>query len=322
MRIDPRLIGPGLFLVLIGAIPLAVREGAIAADDLAAAWRLWPFLLVLAGLGLLLRGTGLRELPGIAAAVLGGLIVGSLLSGAIGDLGTLACADAERDTTPFAGASGTFESTGTVRLALDCGDATISVGPGTAWRLSGSSTGGVAPAVSASGVLLSVRSRGDGAGPVGRRWSMRLDVPDATAAYELTLNGGAIRVTAGDGARELTGTVNAGSLVGDLDAATGLESLHVTVNAGSARLRLPDASIRGVLTVNAGDLSLCVPPGTALRLTTKRGGLGGNDYGARGLTESAGVWTTPGWAGAARLIDLETTANAGAFSLDPEDGCR
>lgn len=325
MRIETRLVGPGVFLLLLGAIPLAVREGLLEADQLAWTWRLWPIFLVAGGLGLLLRATRYRELGGILAAVLGGVILGSLLASAGKDgFGALACTPSADGGRPFPSASGTFAGgTGTARLTLDCGRATIATRAGDGWEVSGRSADGTAPGVRTEGDLVSVRSPAAAPFAASPGWvDLALVVPDATEAYDVTVNGGALDLTGGTGARELSGTINAGALTADLTAAGALDSLALTVNAGSAGLRLPDASIRGSLTVNAGAIRLCVPPGTGLRLTTKRGGLGGNNFDERGLTERDGVWTTAGWESAVHLIDLETTANAGGFSLDPEDGCR
>src|SRR5438552_3997493 len=54
MHLDRRLAGWGVFLVLLGAIPLLVRQGVLTTDMVARAWTLWPLLLIAAGVGLLL----------------------------------------------------------------------------------------------------------------------------------------------------------------------------------------------------------------------------------------------------------------------------
>ncbi len=66
MRIDFRLIGWGVFLVLVGVVPLAVSQGWIP-DDLRW-WELWPLILVGAGVGLLLRRTSFAPLGGLIVA--------------------------------------------------------------------------------------------------------------------------------------------------------------------------------------------------------------------------------------------------------------
>src|SRR4029079_17884090 len=56
MHLDRRLLGWGIFFVLLGAIPLAVRAGLLD-RALVGQWPLlWPVLLIGWGLGLLLRG--------------------------------------------------------------------------------------------------------------------------------------------------------------------------------------------------------------------------------------------------------------------------
>ena len=45
------------------------------------------------------------------------------------------------------------------------------------------------------------------------------------------------------------------------------------------------------------------------------------DYAGHGLVQDGSTWTTPGFDSAAVRIELETEANAGSFTLDPEDGC-
>jgi hypothetical protein len=115
--------------------------------------------------------------------------------------------------------------------------------------------------------------------------------------------------------------VNAGSLVAALERSA-LRSVGVTVNAGSASLTFPDADVTGSLTVNAGSIELCVPSTTGLRIETKDGALGSNDFGERGLVRSGDAWISTNWEAATHRIALEATANAGSLSLNPEGGCR
>ena len=332
MRIETRYVGPGLFLILLGVIPLAVREGLLEPAQLAGIWRLWPLFLVAAGLGVLLRTTRLHDLGGILAAGLGGLMVGTLLAGALvggsggwfDGFGPLGCMPVDGEAFPAR--TGTLRSAGSavVDVTVECGDATVATGPGDGWSVVGRSADGAAPRVEAGAGGLSIR------GPVGSddpfggvRWA-HLDVvaPAVVDAYVLTVKAGSLSATAGDGLGRVTATVDAGSLLVDLAAAGGLTSVSATVNAGAASFVLPDASIHGSLTVNAGSIALCVPSGVGLRLRTPGFSAGAYDYEARGLTEENGVWTSPGWATAVHLIDLSTTANAGAITLDPEEGCR
>ena len=65
MHIDRRLLGWGVFFILVGAIPLAVRGGFLDAEERVSSWpSLWPVLLIGWGLGLLLRRTPVEWIGG------------------------------------------------------------------------------------------------------------------------------------------------------------------------------------------------------------------------------------------------------------------
>jgi hypothetical protein len=49
VRVNRSLLGWGVFLIVLGAVPLAVREGLVSEDVVANAWQLWPLVLVGAG---------------------------------------------------------------------------------------------------------------------------------------------------------------------------------------------------------------------------------------------------------------------------------
>ncbi len=46
MQIDRRLVGFGLFLITVGAVMGAVRQGLLSEDTAGRAWFLWPLILV------------------------------------------------------------------------------------------------------------------------------------------------------------------------------------------------------------------------------------------------------------------------------------
>lgn len=67
--LDRRLLGWGLFFILVGAIPLATRAGLID-PELVSRWpSLWPLLLVAWGLGLLLRRTPVEWIGGALSVI-------------------------------------------------------------------------------------------------------------------------------------------------------------------------------------------------------------------------------------------------------------
>ena len=80
MRIDRRLLNWGLFFILLGVIPLAVRQGLLAQTSLERWWSLWPLLLVAAGIGLVLRRTPIDFAGGLLTAGTLGVMAGSVLA--------------------------------------------------------------------------------------------------------------------------------------------------------------------------------------------------------------------------------------------------
>jgi hypothetical protein len=80
-------------------------------------------------------------------------------------------------------------------------------------------------------------------------------------------------------------------------------------------------STHGTIQANAGSVDLCARPGTALRLHTGQSIIASYDYEDHGLVQDGSTWSTPGFDSAPVQIELETRANAGSFTLDPEDGC-
>jgi hypothetical protein len=66
---------------------------------------------------------------------------------------------------------------------------------------------------------------------------------------------------------------------------------------------------------------ICAPVGVALRLSTNDSIVASYDFEDRGLVQVGSTWETPGFDTAGARIDLDTRANAGSFSLNPEEGC-
>jgi hypothetical protein len=116
-------------------------------------------------------------------------------------------------------------------------------------------------------------------------------------------------------------TLNAGSVTLDMGSVAEVGDLDINLNAGALGLTLPNQSFEGSIEVNAGSVSLCAPPGAALRLNTSESIVASYDYDGQGLVRNGSTWETPGFDDAAVRIDLDTRANAGSFSLNPEDGC-
>lgn len=326
MHIRRGFLGWGVFLILAGAVPLAVRAGYLTNEQIGRAWNLWPLILVGVGIGLILRHTPLHFVGGLIVAATVGLMAGALLSGGVAGFSTGACGEGS-GTLAFPTRDGTFSTSGAnVDVELDCGSLALGVGAGNAWRVEGQDRDGVGPDIRAEQGSLSLRSRNDNRGffgALGDRQSWRVTVP-STPRLDLDL-----QVNAGSSTIALEGAtlgtvklqLNAGSTTVDLRSVREIEDVDFELNAGSLGVTLPDVSMTGSIQVNAGSVNLCAPTGAGLRLHTGENIISSYNYGGHGLVQSGSTWTTPGFATAAIKIELQTEANAGSITLDPGDGC-
>lgn len=325
MHIRRSFLGWGVFLILAGAIPLAVRAGYISNDDLSRYWSLWPLILIGIGVGLILSRTSFDFVGGLIVAATVGIIVGGLLSAGVSGFSGGSCGSSA-GTTGFAPRDGTLASTAEISIRLDCGEMTVGVAQGTDWHLEGSDADGLGPKVDADASSLDIQSRHEGGTSwlgFGDRETWRLTLP---AAPTLGLD---LQVNAGSGTLDLTGArfaevgleMNAGSAVLDLGDVAAISTIDIRLNAGSLGVTLPNLSLTGSIHANAGSAKICVPPGAGVRLHTGESIIASYDYAGHGLVQDGSTWTTPGFDSAPVRIDLETKANAGSFTLNPEAGC-
>jgi hypothetical protein len=321
MRINRGLLNWGLFFVVLGGVSLAVRQGVVGEETVSQAWTLWPILLILWGVGLILRRTPIEPLTGVAAAATFGLIVGGVL--ASGSVPLASCGD-EQGARPFALRSGELGTSAQVELELNCGELTVRATQGTQWTIEGVDEDGAGPRIDASPNRLEIDS-----GPTSDvfdardRWTVAL--PTETGMdLETRVNAGANRLELnGLNLRRLDVGVNAGELSLDLGGVAALGELEVTLNAvGNSRIVLPNLTFSGSVQANAaGGIRLCAPTGVGLRLTAGDSVASSNNYGSRGLVQDGNVWETPDYDAASTRIDLRTQANAGSFQLEPEGAC-
>ena len=324
MRIDRRLLGWGLFFILVGAIPLATRAGLL---DVALVERwasLWPLLLVGWGVGLLLQRTPIDWLGGAITAVVFGVMGGGLITtGFHGFPGIAACGDQAAGTT-FATQTGTAATQGKLELELDCGTLTMRPTATSEWSISGTETQGRAPRVEVDGATVSIRSeaRRSVLGDDSRTdWSV--EVPrDLDLDLEMTVDAGEAHADLGDtnlGSIDLT--VNAGSAILYFGGSDRLGDVNATVNAGSAETTIPPGGRSANVSINAGSASICLDPTAALRVSFS-GALGSNNLDAAGLAKvDSNTWTSTAFDASAPFLELRVTANAGAFSLDLDGTC-
>ncbi len=325
MRVNRDLLGWGVFLIVLGSVPLAVRAGYLDSDLVRRAWELWPLILVGIGLGLMLRRTRAAIVGGLVVAVTFGLIGGSLLAVGIGGAITSCGVGVGSGAgTPFETRTGSLDAAGTVTLALDCGELKVSPATGSAWSLTGNDEDGKGPDIQSANDRLRVRSP-DRSGVAltrrGDRWQVALPA-DPSLRLDVSLNAGSATLDlAGMHVPTVNLSVNAGEIRADLSRAAQVGQLDASANAGSLRISLPAASVTGSISANAGSVALCAPSDVGLRFRGSDDPLSSNNFGSRGLVQNGRTWTTPGFDAATIRIDLAVSANLGSITLNPEVGC-
>jgi hypothetical protein len=323
MRIDRGLLGWGVFLIVLGAIPLAVRAGYLDTDTVRRAWELWPLILIGIGLGLVLQRTKAAFVGGLVVALTFGLLGGSLLAVGVGG-GLSSCGFGDGSSTAFPNRTDSFAGSADVSFDLSCGDLTVTPAAGSTWTVAGSDRDGQGPTIDAASSRLRVKTRdrsGIPFGEGGNHWNVTLPT-DPTLTVDVSLNAGSATLDlAGAHVPDVNLTVNAGDIRLNLSRAAQVGRLDASANAGSLKLSLPAASLTGSVSANAGSVELCVPAGVGLRFATSNNPLSANNFDQRGLVRSGGTWTSVGYDTAQWTVDLSATANAGAITLNPEGGC-
>ena len=328
MHLDRRLVGWGLFFILLGAVPLLVQAGAIDAA-VAGRWLLlWPLLLIGWGLGLVLRRTPVDWIGGAVTAVTLGLMGGGLIATGFGGVpgGAITSCGSTESGVEFATQKGTFGPAGRLDIEFDCGTLALNTRDGSDWQVSGTDADARGPDVQRASDAVSLRTA---AAPDftfrfdSRRVAWSVLVPRGPRLdLGLTLN-------AGQGALDLAGahlgsvnvTVNAGSLDLALEQAASVASIDATLNAGSATLGLPKFDGAADFTLNAGSLTVCVPQGAAVRVRWN-GVLAANDLDASGLVRvDDSTWASQGFDASRPHLEMGVSANAGRFALEIGGSC-
>lgn len=330
MSVDRRLLNWGVFLVLVGGVPLAVHQGWIPRDLVARAWELWPLFLVGAGIGLILRATPLRPLGGIVVAATAGVIIGATVAVGIGgfSVGAFGCGPAATGAPRLLAQDGTFGgTTATVTLNARCASLEVGTASGSGWSIDVSGDESARPAVDAAADRLDVRSPSTPTalpfGATRATWQATLGTG---TGMDLTLHLDGGDATVDLGGANLSRLAVEGNAIGDtrIDLSNAhVGQLQVSANAASAAILLPAAgTLTGTIDANAASIELCAPSGVGLRLVPDQNITASNNYGARGLARNGDAWETAGYASAAARVELRTMGSAVSFTLNPEDGCR
>jgi hypothetical protein len=330
MTVDRRLLNWGVFLVLVGGIPLAVSQGWIDRDIVARAWELWPFILIGAGVGLILAATPLRALGGVIVAATLGTMLGSLLAVGFGgfSLGSFGCGPAEADAPQVAAERGAFDGgTGRVVLDANCAEIRVTTAAGNGWSATVNGTENARPTIEQNAGDVIVRSPSNPVvfpfGSQRATWGVELGT-DLRLDLDLGLNAGSADVDlAGATVGRLEVDANAiGSSRLDLSGAA-VERLDVSVNAADINILLPaGADLEGSVSGNAASIGLCAAAGVGLRLVVDDNITASDNFDEAGLVLRGGAWESPDYATAATQVQLRTTGGAVSYTLNPEDGCR
>ncbi len=309
MQVDRSRFGWGLFLVVLGLVPLGVSTGLLDGTALRQAWQLWPLILVGIGVGLLLgRGRGALVSTVVVSLTLG-LAGGGLIAGAGG--GVLAGGACSPGGTGGGPGSGTLTSSTTVTLEGGCGDLHVTAQPGATWQASGDAardlrvtTGAQSLTIRPGGDLL---FHGSNTLTIALPTDPQLDLHLKAGLGDLSvalpgahLAGFQADVSFGTGAIDLTGATLNGTLDGSF-------------SFGSGTIALPGGTYSGTISSSFGSLDVCAPPGVAVHLTAHTG-LGSVDVG-EGFDRVADGWQTPDYATATQRADLHLSTSFGSLSI-------
>lgn len=319
MSIRRHWLNWGVFLIALGAMPLLVYWNVLDPSVVRDLVRLWPLVLIALGIGMILRFTPLAALGGVATAAVLGVLIGSLVAGGWGGLGSVNIACRTDSGIPVESRTGTLSGQpSTVTVELNCGELAIDRQPGSDWSVTTQIAGELRPIIEASPDSLRLRN-GEGAdGSIRRNWNVRL--PQATSiGANLTINAGESRVDLGGGpVSTLNGTFNASDSQVVLAGATEVSALNLTYNASSGTVSVPASSGPINVSLNASSLTLCVPAGTGLSVKWD-GVLSGQNFAAAGLqTQGNDRWI----AGGEGQLLVSIDANVSNLNLDRTGDCQ
>lgn len=327
MSINRGLLNWGVFFVVLGAIPLAVRYGGLDPAQVDEVWRFWPLILVGIGLGLVLRLTPLAWLGGALVSATLGLIFGALLTTGTSGVNLACMGTGDDETTSRSGVAMSAEFG--LDLELTCGELTVSRVPEARWTVEAGHAAGKPPAVegSSSDLRLKYPTENPALFPFADLARVAWDV-GLPAAPELsvgmTLNMSSADVTLGPGpVGRIGATYNFASADVDLTGASNPAaiSLSSTYNFTSGRLTLSPVTLSGSLTLNFSSLEVCLDPSAAARIEHK-GTLSSDDLTASGLEEAGQGWQTPGFSAAKERIELRITSTFSSLDIDRSGACQ
>lgn len=316
-----RYLGWGVFLICLGAVPLAVQLGLLDAKAATGLLRLWPLILIGIGLGLVLRLTPYRAVGGLIAGGVFGLLFGVFLAGGLSSA-AFACTGSQPTASPIASSGSFATGSANVSIELSCGQIDLTRSADPSWNVQ-VATNGQPPVIEADSSSLDLRSASirdfaSFGGGSDERWQVTLPATTSISAG-VTLNAASGRLAFGHGAlSHVSATFNASDSQLDLSGAAGDASFSGTLNASSLRLVLPSQPIEGSVTLNVSSMTICVPPTVGLRIQYSNT-LGTQNFVAAGLQGGGEEWSTPGIVPAATTLHI--TSNVSSITLDRSGEC-
>jgi hypothetical protein len=308
----------GVFFIVLGGVPLAYNQGAVAMDTVEQLWRFWPVILIGIGLAIVLSRTPASIVGGLVVAASLGLVFGSLL--AVGP--EIGCGPDKGPSHTFV-RSGTFDgSSPSVHLDLQCGTAQVTASSDDRWQID-ASIRGEDPGVIATSNSLTIR-QGDRHGWFFNRSYDLWDILLPSGMGSLSAS-----VSAGEASFDLAGatipnasfSLSAGSMTVDLSAAS-VDNLTVDSSVGSTSLILDGSSSISVRIENSiGSTEICAPSSLELRIRYT-GSLASENFSSAGLAHVNGAWETLGYDTAAHRADLTIDNSVGSVTLNPAGGCK
>lgn len=316
MRVDRSRLNWGVFFIVLGSVPLALRQGIVSHAALADAWRLWPLILVGIGLSFVLARTPARFIGGLAVAAILGLVIGSVF--AVGS--NVGCGGNGTDARVVA-ANGSFNGSADVNLTFQCGTATVSASPDSQWHVNTTTLGGGEAQIASTPNSIQATSHDAGwQWALGRaNWEVQIPGNVTTNLSAVTNGGDATYNLSGVALSQAAFDLNAGAMHVDLSGAR-VGSLSVSTNVGSTSITLDgNSDVVGSISTNVGATSLCTPAGLELRI---RSSDSVSSTHLPGLTRVGDSYQSAGWNTAVRKADLSITTSVGSFDLNPAGGCK
>jgi hypothetical protein len=316
MRIRRHYLNWGVFLIALGAVPLAVRLGGLPGSDVAPLLSLWPLVIVGIGISIILSRTSLDPIGGVFAAVILGLLVGALFAGGWHGFGG-ACLGTS-GTAEHSTRTGLLAQPARVELEISCGKVSVTTATGGEYAV----TSDFGPGVQLQSDIdqLTLRSTTSFLGGQADH-DIAIRLPTSLDMVYVTLNAASGEFDFADTTMALFGGSFNGSDVRLNLATTDMSHgpLNMTLNGSSALVSLPSSGTgaTGSISVNASSLELCVPPTLGLSIVTHEA-LSSNNFAQAGLTLDGQRWHTGGNAD----VNLNLNSNVSSVNLDRSGECQ